>query len=106
MDDTLTEDMTAVQKRQLSEDIQKAQTKFERASSQIRQIKRVLKDTKIRYKMADKKDDERLRANIRIRLMVLKGLLYVYHQYACVKGDEVLEKRMMLCNFDNNQQES
>lgn len=106
MDDTLTEDTTALQRRQISQEIQNAQKKFERASKQIHHIKRVLKETKTRYKMADKRDDERLRSNIRIRIMVMKGMLYVYHQYACIKGDEVLEKRLKLCSFNNADQGS
>jgi len=97
MDDTRTIDKTAIERRRLCLEINSAQQKFDKASVQIRNMKRTLREIKHRYKMADKQDDERIRSNMRIRIMVLKGMLYVYYEYACLKGDEVLERRMQLC---------
>jgi hypothetical protein len=101
MDDTVTIDKTARERRRLCLEINSAQQKFDKASVQIRNLKRTLREIKHRYKMADKQDDERIRGNMRIRIMVLKGMLYVYHEYACLKGYEVLERRMELCVFNS-----
>jgi chromosome segregation ATPase len=101
MDDTVTIDTTAIERRRLCLEINSAQHKFDKASVQIRNLKRTLREIKHRYKMADKQDDERIRGNMRIRIMVLKGMLYVYHEYACLKRHEVLERRMELCIFNN-----
>lgn len=105
MDDTITADPIAIERRQLCVEITSAQDKFERASEQIKHMKRLLKDTKTRYKRAVSSEDERIGGNVRIRIMVLKGMLFVYHQYACLKSDEVLEKRMKLCNFSSYSQD-
>lgn len=106
MDETRTIDKTALERRRLCQEINSAQQKFDKASVQIRNMKRTLREIKHRYKMADKQDDERIRSNMRIRIMVLKGMLYVYHEYACLKGDEVLERRMELCNFNSYNQDT
>lgn len=105
MDDTITTDKTAIERRRLCLEITSAQQKFDKASVQIRNMKRTLREIKHRYKIADKEDDERIRSNMRIRIMVLKGMLYVYHEYACLKGDEILERRMELCNFNSYNQD-
>ena len=106
MDETRTIDKTAIERRRLCLEINSAQQKFDKASVQIRNMKWTLREIKHRYKMADTQDDERIRSNMRIRIMVLKGMLYVYHEYACLKGDEVLERRMELCNFNSYNQDT
>ena len=102
MEEILATDERAMARRKLCLEIMAAQRKYDRASVEIKNIKRILRETKHRYKRAELQDDERIRNNIRIRIMVIKGMMYVYHEYACLKGEEILEKRMQLCSFSSN----
>jgi hypothetical protein len=74
--------------------------RFRRACDQITHLNGKLYDLQTRYARARNNNDKCFRYNLRMRLLVVEGLVKHYCHYACLKKNEVLDLRFKLYGED------
>ena len=70
--------------------------RFDKACQQIQCLTAKLDGIKKRYNRAKEENHKTFRYSLRMRIMVLEGLLRTYCHYTCLKKNEVLDLRFKL----------
>lgn len=73
----------------ITEKMNEAQTRFEKACKQIILLDQRMKGLEVRYKLAVRQKNNSFRYNLRSRLSVVTGLKMMYHHYASTKAEEL-----------------
>ena len=73
--------------------LEETEIKFYRAKEQIDILKQRLADVKGRYKRTEGSEILGMRHSLRIRIMVMKGLISMYHDYVNVTAEEIIKLR-------------
>ena len=83
-----------------------SQRRFNRACDQILLLNTRLRCLRKRYNSAAKTSDSKtFRFPLRMRMMVVEGLVKTYYHYADIKRTEILECRAELTKIDNSENE-
>ena len=77
-----------------------SEKRFRRACDQIAFLNDKLHDLQARYTRARDNNNKCFRYNIRMRLLVVEGMVKSYCHYACLKKNEVLDLRFKLYGED------
>ena len=70
-------------------DLQDAEMKFRKASTQIMLLNKQLDDFKDRYSKAKEENMRCFRYNLRLKLAVIEGVRNMYYDYAYMKAEKV-----------------
>ncbi|KAL4240064.1 hypothetical protein ACF0H5_000858 [Mactra antiquata] len=73
-----------------------SQKRFQRACNQIVHLNGKLEDLHKRYSKARTADDKCFRYNIRMRILIVEGMVKKYCDYAYMKKNEVFDLRFKL----------
>ena len=82
-----------------------SQRRFNRACDQILLLNTRLRGLQKRYNSAKTSDSKTFRFPLRMRMMVVEGLVKTYYHYADMKRTEILECRAELTKIDNSEKE-
>ena len=82
-----------------------SQRRFNRACDQILLLNTRLRGLRKRYNSAKTSDSKTFRFPLRMRMMVVEGLVKTYDHYADMKRTEILECRAELTKIDNSENE-
>ena len=82
-----------------------SQCRFNRACDQILLLNTRLRGLRKRYSSAKTSDSKTFRFPLRMRMMVVEGLVKTYYHYADMKRTEILECRAELTKIDNSENE-
>lgn len=85
-----------MEKFEMYAQLNEAQSRFSRACDQINHLNGKLDAMQRRYSKARLADDRCFRYNIRMRILIVEGLVKRYCYYACMKKNEVLDLRFKL----------
>jgi len=88
----------------LSDQLEEAQQKFDRACDQIAVLDRQIHDLDARYRRAVKQKKNSYRYNLRLKLSVTTGIKMMYHHYASMRADEISKIRRQLGITENEEE--
>ena len=82
-----------------------SQRRFNRACNQILLLNTRLRGLRKRYNSAKTSDSKTFRFPLRMRMIMVEGLVKTYYHYADMKRTEILECRAELTKIDNSEKE-
>lgn len=90
----------------VKDEIKEAEKRFQKAKTQVFFLTTKLADLKKRYRTCEQWNLETFRDSYRMKIMVVKGLLFMYEHYACVKGTELLSLYRSTIDGDRHNRET
>ena len=78
------------------EDLATAEKKYKKVCEAINVLDSKLDSITVRYERANAEQRKGFRYNIRLKLAVFEGMRASYYEYACLKGQEILNIRAAL----------
>ena len=89
-----------MEKFEMYAQLYESQLRFQRACDQLQLLNQRLATLNLRYGKARDDDLKTFRYSLRMRILVVEGLLTAYCNYACLKKNEVLDLRFKLYGED------